>query len=167
MEKIKCSECEHENSRILSYCSNCGAHLPLTDAEGMEMNYEADDAKQRNGFISFWLWFCIVINSIIGVMYLFSLFGDRGVMYGSEPMSDRFINFFMTGLLIAGYIGLLKWKKFGFYLIAGLQILSWIISLSSGDFNGLYLFAPVISIAVLYLILQIKKNGKSCWSQLD
>lgn len=165
MEKIKCSECEHENSRLLSFCSNCGARLPLAQPEEMEMD-DGVEVKQRNGFVSFWLWFCIVINAIVDVMYFFSLFGGRGVMHGYEPMSDRIINFLLTSLLIVGYIGLLKWKKSGFYLIVGLQIISWIISLSFGSLNGLYLFAPFISIAVLFLILQIKKNGKSCWSQL-
>lgn len=167
MEKVKCSECEHENSRMLSFCSNCGAQLPLTQSDGLEMDNEAFNEKQRNGFVSFWLWCCIVINAIIEVMYLFSLFGNRGVMYGFEPMSDRIINFIMTGLLIAAYISLLKWKKSGFYLIVGLGILRWIITLSFGHFKVLDLFAPFISIAVLYLILQIKKNGKSCWSQLS
>ena len=88
-------------------------------------------------------------------------------MYAYEPMSDRLVTFVLTGVMIVGYIGLLKWKKSGFYIIVGAQILNWFMSISIGMLKGWYIIVPFISIAILFAILQIKKNGKSCWSQLS
>lgn len=85
---------------------------------------------------------------------------------------------------IFGYALLLKWKMKGYYFfvfVAVLNLISslwaypmieeayWAINLSVDlSFTKyLMLISSCLSLFFLWLILQIKKDGKSCWSQLE
>lgn len=86
-------------------------------------------------------------------------------------------------LLIIGYRKLLNWQKSGFWLNASTAVVSCIINIIMMHFIGqeylklgLLLFASrqlvmvaigvVISILIQWAILQIRKDGVSCWNQL-
>ena len=86
-------------------------------------------------------------------------------------------------LLIVGYKKLLNWKKSGFILNAVTGVVSSIVNaamiyLISQEYAKLGMILPtelqsiiapigaVFSIFILWAILQIKKDGVSCWSQL-
>lgn len=91
---------------------------------------------------------------------------------------------------IIGYVKLLNYKKSGFKIFVSISILNVLLiiantyftasfyeSLSGDDSlvsldlfikSAFYQIAPVVvGLLVLWGVLQIKKNGKSCWSQLD
>lgn len=88
---------------------------------------------------------------------------------------------------IIGYVKLLNYKKSGFKIFVSISILNVLIIIAntyftasfseslSGDVSSdlfiksaFYQIAPVVvGLLVLWGVLQIKKNGKSCWSQLD
>ncbi len=163
------------------------------------MNYE----RQRNGFVTFWLWLgivCSVFSGIFGsiVMSSYSNLGYYGIQlvaagvdysHAASQLEDASIMLVITNILAAicnliGYIMLLKWKKTGFWLIIiATVVVSSIIIYAMGIISeayseiGLYLDSTVTTITqvvgsfigwiILWAILQIKKNGISCWSQLD
>ncbi|MBQ7819474.1 MAG: hypothetical protein IJ341_07240 [Bacteroidales bacterium] len=89
-----------------------------------------------------------------------------------------------TILLIKAYTLLLNWEKKGFFIFTISVLINIIMSficysmiqnayLSIGlsmDYSTakyVTMIGSCISIVILWAILQIKKNGVSCWSQLD
>ena len=63
----KCSVCGQEMPTYASKCSNCGA---------------VADVK-RNSFVSFWLWFCAIINGLCVIGYFALLFSSKGLWTGT------------------------------------------------------------------------------------
>lgn len=120
--------------------------------------------KLRNGFISFYLWFGIVVNSLIGIAYFVTIFTSKTAY---DPMSSRIYGFASSFILVAGYFSLLKWKKFGFYVLAAMAVLSLGINLVTDTNADLGTFGPIVSLMILFAVLQLKKNRKSCWEQLS
>ena len=60
---------------------------------------------------------------------------------------------------------MLAWKKIGFFLYCVIGIVSCIITLQMGNIQfAIYGFVGII---VYYLVLQIKKDGKSCWENME
>ncbi len=119
---------------------------------------------------------------------------DIDPLFGSETgiyvVIMQLIALLSAIILIIGYSKLLSWKKAGFFLFAGVGIAAGIINiimmcLIGREFMelGSYLDLDlnvfttqqfvieaarvVISILVLWAILQIRKNGVSCWKQLE
>ena len=163
------------------------------------MNYE----RQRNGFVTFWLWLGIVCSILSGIfvsiaMNSYGNLGNYGIQlvmagidfsHASSQLENASIMLVITNILAAicnliGYIMLLKWKKAGFWLIiveslVVSSIIIYAMGLISEAYSeiGLYLDSAVTTITqvvgtciswiILWAILQIKKNGISCWSQLD
>lgn len=163
------------------------------------MSYE----RQRNGFVTFWLWFgiiCSVFSGIFGsiAMSSYSNLGYYGIQLISEgidishaasKLENASITLVITTIvsaicLITGYTLLLKWRKAGFWIIiVSAIVLSCINLYAFGQISeayseiGLYFDSTVTTITwvagsfiswiILWAILQIKKNGISCWSQLD
>ena len=72
---------------------------------------------------------------------------------------------------------MLNWKKKGFYvrlIVLALNIvLSFIIAAATSSFSAAMgyllagIFGSLIGIAVLYAILNLRKNDKSCWELMD
>ena len=136
-------------------------------------NQDRTRTPKRNLFVTFWLWLCIIFNGI-----MISIDIHDGFYYFYESVS--------AVLTIVGYIMLLKWRKWGFYLVCLVWILQYILSISDLDLvyymvhtvhwtftNRIsttsdlgYLGTLLNNFGILLGILQIKKNGVSCWSQL-
>lgn len=162
-----------------------------------------NNERQRNGFVTFWLWFgivCSVISGITGFVSFQSIMSNLGYLEyqlnsaGIDTSSVTQIGN-CSGIMICttvvsaicciiGYIMLLKWKKAGFWLLVIASIViscinMYVMGLLSeacaeiGSFSfssyttTMQVVASVIGWIVLWVILQIKKSGVSCWSQLD
>ena len=149
-ESKKCSACGQEMSISVLKCPNCGAV----------------DVK-RNSFVSFWLWLCTIINGLCTVGYFALLFSSRGLWSGTpEPTWLRLIWLVGSAIVLCGYIMLLKWNKKGFYLFSGMCVVNIIISLLTNGFV-LDTFSPIFGIVLLYIILQIEKDGVGYWEAME
>lgn len=124
-----------------------------------------DMPRQRNGFVSFWLWLCLVINVLIAIGYFALLFSDRGLFARQpEPTAIRLAWLALSLALVYGYWLLLKWRKLGWTILCGVAVLNTIVNIATTGPAG---FLSLLPLLILYLILQIRKNGISCWSWLE
>lgn len=147
--------------------------------ENQQNYYNPDDySLERNGFVTFWLWLGIISNVAV---LLFSLndgdFLSNGIFTAGLILS--------VGIAIVGLAMLLNWRKMGFWLvvIGNLISVATVIYLqfevselyrSIGMEGGIdtaslikTIGQSIVSLGILYGVLQIKKNGISCWSQLE
>ncbi len=116
--------------------------------------------KKRHGFVTFWFVFMIISN----VISFFANFGNA-----FESSQNTFVSVasaILSVLNIVAVILLLSWNKKGFWMITATTACSVLILFSSYGFSVLVL-SSLLSVALLRLILQIKKNGVSCWKQLE
>lgn len=85
-------------------------------------------------------------------------------------------------LLIVAYSQLLNWNKRGFYIFLVVTVLNAVVSpLLMKGISAVYMkyllvlnvnatlliVSPLVSALILWAILQIKKDGVSCWKQLQ
>ena len=124
------------------------------------------ESKQRHGCVTAWLILMIIANSITAISYLFM--GDTI----SQNLPNAIPQPMMLGLAFLGIanlvfaIMLFQWKKWAFWGFVGTSILALAINLSIGLSVGASLFG-LLGIAVLYGILQIKKDGVTAWENLE
>lgn len=168
--------------------------------EGYQQYAEPSSKKrQRNGFVTFWLWLGIIGSLISGVVNFISissisLGGYESALieagYGSAVSAfDEGCKIILFSAIVGcvctviGYFMILGWHKAGFWLLIVASIVLSCINLYaighiSGAMNELGVSYDISTMVlsmvagsfigwiVLWAILQIKKNGKSCWSQL-
>ena len=167
MENLKCPFCGKETPRVLSRCKHCGERLPKIQ----EVNTsEVFQIRKRSKFTSFYLWFCLVLNILFGIAYFFTIFTRKGLWTANDPMFTRIYGFVSSAILFCGFLSLICWKKIGFYIIIIMGIFNqiiYIISVILGDPISIYTFSPILSIMVLYIVLLIRRDGKTCWEQLS
>ena len=129
-------------------------------------NRNLNAKKQRHGCVTTWLILMIIINSLSSIIYFFasdfvveSLSGDV-----STPM-----------IVLLGIIGianvvfsvlLLQWKKNGFWGFIVTSIAALIINLYLGLGIGQSVFG-MVGMAILYGVLQMKKNDVTAWDNLE
>ncbi|MGN0213332.1 MAG: hypothetical protein ACI4AH_00810 [Muribaculaceae bacterium] len=164
MEYVKCPFCGKETLVAFSKCRHCGQKLP-TREEIAEKTVIRQ--KKRAGFTTFWLWLGVVVNSLLTIAYFATIFTQKGLWSAYDPMSSRIYGFVTSGVLVLGYLALIKWKRFGFFILIFMGVLSLMMNMFDGGQVSFATFSPITSLLVLYVVLQIKKNGKSCWEQLD
>ena len=124
------------------------------------------ETKQRHGCVTAWLILVIIGNSVTALVYLFA----NELITQNLPIEIP--NSMMIALAILGIgnvifaIMLLKWKKTGFWGFIVTSILAMIINLiiGVGVFQSLL---GLISIGLLYAILQFKMAGVSAWDNLE
>ena len=144
--------------------------------------------KTRNGFITFWLWFMIIANLFSAILLIRNfvasfdfLFGDFKILTIISVISGVFGSL----CYIISAAKLLNWKKSGFRLMMVVAIILmgvntavfFLLDKAASDAgiggvsfgpNTLYTIAGgILSLIVLRAILGIKKDGVSCWSQLE
>lgn len=123
--------------------------------------------QKRNKFVSFWLWLGAIINVIFTIVYFLLLFSSKGLWSATpEPTWLRIIWVLQSITLITGYTMLIKWKKFGFYILVAMSILSIILNLFTSEIS-VATFSPIVSIALLYFVLQLKKDDIAYWDAMD
>lgn len=147
----------------MSRCQHCGQRLPRR--ESIARN-EVFEPKLRAGLTSAYLWFGLIVNSIMAIAYFATIFTSRGLWSAYDPMSSRILGFIASAICVWGYVNLFRWKRLGFYILVVMGILSLIGNFVGGDRVTLSTFGPIVSIAILYGVLQLTKSGKSCWNQL-
>ena len=124
------------------------------------------ETKQRHGCVTAWLILMIIANSFTAITYLFM--GETI----SQNLPNSIPQPMMTALAIIGIanltfsIMLFQWKKWAFWAFAGTSIITLGVNLSIGLGIGASLFG-LAGAAILYAILQIKKDGISTWDNLD
>ncbi len=149
---------------------------------------------ERNGFVTFWLWLGLIGAIITLLLSLVqpTLFQPVDIqwltrqssryMLGNEMIDS--LNTLSTVLqwtsvicaIVAGvgYMKLLSWRKSGFYIIVVATLIEcgiMAVCYSQNPYIGyvnynLILGLPIAKCVILWAILQISKNGYSCWSQL-
>ena len=163
---MKCSNCGKEIANDSLFCEFCGTRIMGTE-------------KQRHGFVSFWLYLLCAVNVIMLVRYLwisdivsmlFSFSWISHMLYFGVQMSVV-VEYILT---VIGACLLIYWKKAGFWLCCAADVLGIVPNIFYYHWNAyssLVSFlvdeiVPVLSALILWVILQIKKDGISCWSQL-
>lgn len=125
---------------------------------------------KRHGFISFWLWLCLIFNGLATIGYFLLMFSSKGLWSATpEPIWLRLIWLVSSIVLVIGYWMLLKWKQNGFIMIMLVQFITIVINLFlSGDMGiNITTFSPIVGLILLYIILKIKKNGISYWDAME
>ncbi|MCD8410488.1 J domain-containing protein [Tenacibaculum finnmarkense] len=122
--------------------------------------------KQRHGCVTSWLILMIIVNSFIAILYLFA----GNLISQNFPGGISNTNMILLGVLGIGNIIcsvlLFNWKKIGFWGFLLTNIGGLLINISIGI--GIeQLSIGLAGIAILYGILQIKKDNVSVWNNLD
>lgn len=164
MEYVKCPSCGNETPGVLTRCKHCGEQLPKKQDFASPEVYQI---KSRAGFTTFYLWLGIVLNSLMGIAYFVTIFTRIGLWSTYDPMYTRIYGFISSAILFYGYLSLMRWNKSGFYILILMAGISQIMNLVAGGTLSFSTFFPLFSVLILYAVLQIRKNGKSCWEQLS
>ncbi len=153
-------------------------YIPAGRLAGEEYQQPAEpmvEEPQRNGFITFWLWLCFfgsILSAIIGY-------------FNADSISNLGYSSIGSAIFcVVGYKLLLNWRKMGFWIILAQAIIFGCINIYimngvADAYSQIGIFIDpmttvitqvvsiVISSLILFAILQLRKNGKSYWSQLD
>lgn len=139
-----------------------------------------NNLRQRHGFVTAWL----ILSVIASVILMLLTLRDAYHIYqfctdvGEEFPSLVLVSCVGALCTVGGYILLLCWKKRGFSVLVTVQLVVVINNLFTMSdnifiidneilFYTQYIIAPIVSVLVLLLILQIKKNGVSYWKAMD
>ncbi len=130
-----------------------------------------DGLKERHGCVTAWLVFAFVVTGLSALFYFFAY--DKMLAMAEENPEVQIPNVNPTvmgvlSLLQIAFIALLwQWKKVGFWGLVALSLAGLVLNLMSGASPAGPIFGTVFALAIWYGILQIKKNGKSTWEQLE
>ena len=156
--------CKAELEDYVERCPNCGRLQKQFnfDKHVNEQKPHIEAIHERNWFITFWLWVLIVGNVLMAIISFFPK-----TMWGKNYPDDFVVPSIVSGLFciinVIGAFMLLSWKKMGFYLIA--------LSAVAG---GIFSFVTVkslpvgfVGLALLWFILNIKRNGIPYWNVMN
>ena len=120
------------------------------------------DSKRRNVIITVFLWLTILVNLAMTVGFIVSMYAANAM---EETLGLGLCSMF-TFANVLGAILLMRWNKYGLGLtVVSVSLLSIVYAYVLNI--GLIPTLPFIgAVAILWLILQILKDGKSAWSQL-
>ncbi|MCD8387421.1 MAG: hypothetical protein LUD17_11100 [Bacteroidales bacterium] len=122
----------------------------------------AKEMKQRNGCVSVWLWFAILMNlgmTIYDAVKMFETYSvAQALWWGLCSMMGLFI--------VMGGILLLRWVKAGFSLFVISSLVMAFVDIVLLKLAPIEAVTSIVAIFIWWAILQIRKDGKSAWSQL-
>ena len=137
--------------------------------------------RQRHGFITFWLWLGLVINAL-GILYGIHVYDQLSSWELVDFLGDYAVFMLILtvvsgALMIASYALLLNWNRSGFWLLMITSIGAFFAEVIIVENYFYYpdlievdmaagIITPVVAITILYLILQIKKDGVSYWDAM-
>lgn len=157
--------CDAELEDYMERCPECGrSQKKIVVPKSSEMTSNGKPEQQivrRHGFVTFWLYLVAVVNFFAAIAQMLPK-----QMYGSY-FPDEYVGIsIISGVLcivnIIGVALVLNWKKAGFWVIVGASLISSLMtSLVMRTFP-----TGIISLIILWAILQIKKDGISCWRAL-
>ncbi len=130
--------------------------------------------RRRNGFVTFWLILMIIsgvfttILAIVRTIKIIPYYNYKPALFFVQLFAD-----IAPLLLLTGAILMLAWKKTGFWLYtsnAAINLISSIILIIIAGTSPAVIGGLIGSIngpIALWAILQIRKNGVSCWKLLE
>ncbi len=127
--------------------------------------------RQRHGCLTAWLIFMIIVSSLGALGSLFfainpNLYDPIAAQQSTSNLSSAFIVLTLISIFdIICAIALFRWKKWGFYGILGVSVVSFIISLSIG-LTIMTSLTEFIGIAILYGVLNMGRENKA-WGRLE
>ena len=139
--------------------------------------------RQRSAFVSVWLWLSVVCSAIFLALLLLGLYRIM-TLFGSLPteiLIDLVTPCFLALCTLVGYIQLLCWKRKGFTMLVSVTLINILLNVLAANEAKLELsnigvavevnylivvVAPLVSMLILFLILQIRKNGVSYWKAM-
>lgn len=117
---------------------------------------------QRHGCVTAWLILMLILNSTTALVYAF-----MPGKFTQTVSSNALIALVIIGIVnVICAVMLLRWKKIGFYGFAVTAVTTIIINLSIG-ISPIKASVGFAGFLILYVILQIKKDGVSAWSYLS
>lgn len=160
-----------ETPAAITRCKHCSERLPnelLAPPEppqAIEYGYNyspTDEPAGRNLFLTVWFWLGIVCNSIFGLaMMMFAMFGSDGI----ATVVFGVVSCIASLAIAGGYAMLLMGRKLGFYLVCLANLVfSIAVVIDKPDFT--IMVSAIISVVVLYGLLQLTKNGVPYWKTL-
>ena len=164
MEYVKCPSCGKDTPSALTRCKHCGEQLSKRQDN---VSPEIYQIKSRAGFTTFYLRLGLVLNSLMGIAYFVTIFTRVGLWSAYDPMYSRIYGFVSSAILFYGYLSLIRWNKSGFYILILMAGVSQIINFVASSPLSFSTYLPFFSALILFAVLQIPKNGKSCWEQLS
>ncbi|WP_033956984.1 hypothetical protein [Psychroserpens jangbogonensis] len=121
--------------------------------------------KQRTGITTGWLIFMLVINILSALLYLFKQNLVASDFHNGIPAFMLFFLAILSLINILFIVLVFKWIKKGVWGLIVTNILAVVINIYNGLGIGQSLLG-LLGIVVLLLILQVKKNNHSNWSNL-
>lgn len=163
MEYLICPLCGKETPAVMTHCEHCGEMLPENLAPSAS---SFNDTRTRSVITTFYLRLGLFINSIMGLAYFATFFTRIGLWSAHDPMSSRIYGFVSSAILFYAFWSLIHWQKRGLYVAILMAVINMVVGFITSDSLSLSMFMPILSVMVLYAVLLIKKDGKSCWKQM-
>jgi len=169
-----CSKCGKQIPDDSQFCAGCGYKIGSQVVGNEQTQIIAQPqilTKQRHGFVTFWLILCLSINILFLIMSLLGIFSIEFIEFVFEDYlpGELFYDLIIEIFAIIGFYLLLKWRKEGFAIIVLPNIIYYFIFGRYFYIQDLIISILIVIVInlVLFFILQIRKNGKSAWSQLE
>ena len=119
---------------------------------------------ERHGCVSAWLIIALVMNAIAALVYLY--LANKPVQIPKLSFLTLYCFIILLILNIVFIAKLLKWKKAGFYGSCITTVIGFLINIAVG-LPPMPCIVGLLSIPILYAILQIKKGGISAWDYMN
>jgi hypothetical protein len=120
--------------------------------------------KRRHGCLTAWLVLMLVANAAVGLFYLLAHSAVAASLSSSRAWAIP-----VDGLLavanVVFVIALFRWKRWGFYGVAGTSVVAAVVNIAIG-LNALQVLVGLVAPAVLYGVLQIGGDSRG-WAQLE
>lgn len=139
------------------------------DPEQSENSFINDDEidltpPERHGCVTAWLILMLIANSITFLIYLYKILKGSSL---SNVSSNTLIVLMIIGALnVIFSVMLLSWKKNAFYGVGMTAIVTFFVNVSIG-ISPIMATIGLAGFAILYGILQIKKDGISAWDNMQ
>ena len=120
--------------------------------------------RKRNSFLTLFLVLSLIAQVSTTVSYQQLIFNEHPI-FVYAPL--RISVLFMIGVLdVLCNILILNWNKFGFYGALSFSLIFFCINISFEEISYLQSSYGIIGVLILYLLMQIKKNGVSAWGHI-
>ena len=120
--------------------------------------------NDRNFFLTLFIYLDILLCAVISFTYL-SYIINSNPLFVSYP-AQCIIYPALSLLSIFFLVKILKWEQDGLWGILAVSVISLIINFSMPDLEDSNRYSVLITPVILYLIMQIKKNGVSAWNHI-
>ena len=124
------------------------------------------ETKQRHGCVTAWLILMIIAGTLSAASYFFmhEYFDENYPVEVSQPIKQIYGMLSIANVFLA--VMLLQWKKWAFYFFAMNSLIVLILNLYIG-LSIVISFMGLFGLAILFGVLQIKKDGVSAWENLE